>query len=81
MTELEPLRQAAAFLAAGDWQSAHAIAQEDDSKTGCWIHGVVHMLEGDVDNARYWYRRAGRDFPKNFSIDSELTSLRETLSK
>lgn len=81
MTELEPLRQAAELLAKGDWQRAHVIAQEDKSPTGCWIHGIVHVLEGDLDNARYWYRRAGREFPKDFSIDSELTSLRETLSK
>jgi hypothetical protein len=23
----------------------------------CWAHGIVHMLEGDTSNARYWYRR------------------------
>jgi hypothetical protein len=22
--------------------------------------GIVHRLEGDLDNARYWYRKAGR---------------------
>ncbi len=79
MPNLHPLMQAADFLATGDWQRAHAIAQRDESQTGCWIHGIVHVLEGDLDNARYWYRRAGREFPKKFSIDSELTSLRETL--
>lgn len=81
MTDLEALRQSADLLAKGDWQSAHVIAQDDESQAGCWIHGIVHVLEGDLDNARYWYRRAGRAFPKNFSIDSELASLRETLSE
>ena len=79
MTDLESLRQAADLLGKGDWQRAHAIAQEDESKIGCWLHGIVHLLEGDLDNARYWYRRAGRAFPGNFSIDSELAALRETL--
>ena len=79
MAKLELLRQAADLLAQGDWQQAHAIAQEDESKTGCWIHGIVHMLEGDLDNARYWYRRAGRSFPEKFSIDNELSLLREAL--
>lgn len=23
-----------------------------------WLHGIVHTLEGDLDNARYWYHRA-----------------------
>ena len=81
MTDLESLRQAADLLGKGDWQRAHAISQEDKSQTGCWIHGIVHGLEGDLDNARYWYRRAGREFPKDFSIDSELAALGETLPK
>jgi hypothetical protein len=79
MAKLELLRQATDLLAKGDWQQAHAIAQEDESKTGCWIHGIVHVLEGDLDNARYWYRRAGRPFPEKFSIDNELSLLREAL--
>jgi hypothetical protein len=81
MANLEPLRQATEFLAKGDWQRAHAIAQEDDSKTGCWVHGVVHLLEGDFDNARYWYRRAGRTFPTNFSIIRELADISAELNK
>jgi hypothetical protein len=79
MAKLELLRQAADFLAQGDWQHAHAIAQEDESKTGCWVHGIVHVLEGDLDNAHYWYRRAGRPFPENFSLKNELSSLHEAL--
>jgi hypothetical protein len=67
------------FLAAGDWQRAHTIAQEEESKTGCWIHGIVHVLEGDLDNARYWYRRAGRTFPETFFIEVELADLRSKL--
>ncbi len=79
MAKLELLRQAADFLEKGNWRRAHAIAQEDESKSGCWVHGIVHVLEGDLGNARYWYRRAGRPFPENFSIDSELESLREAI--
>ena len=79
MASLDKLTNAIDCLAQGDWQSAHAIAQEDESKTGCWIHGVVHVLEGDLDNARYWYRRAGRTFPEAFSIEAELAELRSKL--
>jgi hypothetical protein len=25
-----------------------------------WVHAHLHRVEGDVDNARYWYRRARR---------------------
>ena len=55
------------LLEAGDWQAAHVIAQDDGSALGSWAHGIVHLMEGDVANAGYWYpprrpRPAGR-FP------------------
>ena len=75
----EKLLRALDLLALGDWQRAHAIAQEDESKTGCWIHGIVHVLEGDLDNAHYWYRRAGRKLSKPFCLTNELAALRSAL--
>ena len=57
------LRRAVQLLEIGDWQAAHAIVQEDeDSRLFCWAHGIVHIMEGDRSNARYWYRKAGRPF-------------------
>jgi len=44
----------------GDWERAHAIAQEDESRDGAWVHAYLHRKEGDLGNAEYWYRRAGR---------------------
>jgi hypothetical protein len=44
--------------AAGDWESAHQIAQDLDDATGAWIHAYLHRKEGDLNNAGYWYRRA-----------------------
>ena len=55
------LRSAVALLEKGDWQAAHKIVQEDEaSALSCWAHGIVHVLEGDLPNARYWYRTAGK---------------------
>ena len=63
-------------LRAGDWQAAHAIVQEDEEdRLSCWAHGIVHVLEGDESNARYWYRRAKRPFPSPFSAEAELKAL------
>ena len=74
------LRQALALLEAGDWQGAHLIVQEDEeSRLACWAHGIVHLMEGDVPNARYWYRRAGRVLHTDFSIEVEIAALRDTL--
>ena len=42
----------------GDWQAAHALAQAQDDADGAWVHAWLHRIEGDLDNADYWYRRA-----------------------
>ena len=44
----------------GDWTKAHEIAQEVAGADGAWVHAYLHREEGDVGNAGYWYRRAGR---------------------
>lgn len=48
-------------LARGDWAAAHGAAQESDGPDGAWVHAHLHRVEGDPDNAAYWYRRAGRE--------------------
>jgi hypothetical protein len=75
------LRQAVALLARGDWKAAHAIVQDDEeSRLACWAHGIVHLMEGDPANARYWYRRAGRVFRGDVSIEAEIAALSAELS-
>ena len=76
MASSESLRRAAELLAAGDWEGAHAIVQEDPSPLAAWMHGIVHLLEGDVSNARYWYRRAGRAFPGEDAVQDEIEAVR-----
>ena len=71
------LREAIGLLEKGDWQAAHAIVQEDeDAPLACWAHGIVHLMEGDAANARYWYREAKREFPARVSIEAEIKALR-----
>jgi hypothetical protein len=74
------LVRAQALLAAGDWQAAHEIVQKDeDSPLACWAHGIVHLMEGDLSNARYWYREAKREFPGKPSIPDETAALGKAL--
>ena len=44
----------------GNWDAAHKLAQEVEGKSGAWIHAYLHRKEGDLGNAAYWYRQAGR---------------------
>jgi len=52
------------YDAKGEWEMAHTLAQEINSRTGSWVHGYLHRKEGDESNARYWYARAGRTFAR-----------------
>jgi hypothetical protein len=55
-----PALQALWQEARGDWHAAHALAQAADAAAGAWVHAYLHRVEGDLANAGYWYRRAGR---------------------
>lgn len=39
--------------------AAHPVFQDVPGDLGAYWHGMVHRREGDFDNARYWFRRAG----------------------
>ena len=56
----EELLKAVNLALAGNWDAAHQIVQQYEDGTAAWIHAVLHKIEGDLGNARYWYRRANR---------------------
>lgn len=67
-------------MEAGDWQAAHEIVQRDEeSPLACWAHGIVHLMEGDLPNARYWYGQAKRAFPARPAAAAEIAALRSAL--
>jgi hypothetical protein len=76
-----PLARALDLLEAGEWQRAHEIVQPVDSPLAAWLHGIVHTLEGDLGNARYWYRRAGRAFPGREAVREEIAAARAALGR
>ena len=74
------LNRALEHLAAGDWRAAHEIVQQDeDSSLACWAHGIVHIMEGDLPNARYWYGQAKRSFPAQPKAADEIRALKREL--
>ena len=60
--------------ARGDWNEAHRIAQDIDDRHGAWVHAYLHRKEGDLANASYWYRHAGRPVAAG-SLDDEWSAL------
>jgi hypothetical protein len=75
------LGRALDHLAAGEWQKAHEIVQNEKSTLGSWLHGIVHILEGDRKNAEGWYRRAEREFPGMEAAPAEIAAARQALAK
>jgi hypothetical protein len=81
MANRQDLTRAIDLAIAGDWQGAHRIVQQDeDDAISCWIHAVLHTIEGDTGNARYWYRRAGRSYAAYPDAKAELAAIKATLT-
>ena len=72
---LSPESRAMWFAKAGQWEAAHDIAQDNHTALGSWIHGHLHLVEGDIGNAGYWYSRAGRKARTPAQIEAEWDEL------
>ena len=65
---------------AGDWQRAHEIAQQDeDDPLACWMHAVLHKIEGDAGNSRYWYARTKYAYGEFSDAQQELAAIKHEL--
>jgi hypothetical protein len=64
----------------GEWDEAHRVAQDIEDTTGAWVHAYLHRKEGDLGNAGYWYRRAGRPAASG-SLEQEWQAIVTALLK
>jgi hypothetical protein len=81
MADRQELTRAVDLALAGDWNGAHDIAQQDEEDPiSCWLHAVLHKIEGDAPNARYWYARAGQSFEAYPDPKAELAAIKATLT-
>ena len=63
------------------WDEAHNLVQKyEDEAMASWIHAVLHKIEGDMDNSRYWYRRAGKMAHENDASEKELLVIKASFS-
>jgi len=68
--------QAVATAKGGDWKGAHETAQAHEGHPlADWLHAIAHRMEGDLGNARYWYRRCGRERHETLALADELTLI------
>jgi hypothetical protein len=61
-----------------DWDKAHKIVMDEGGKDCAWVHAYLHRVEGDLENARYWYRQASKPAASN-ALETEYESIATTL--
>jgi hypothetical protein len=63
----------------GHWHDAHEIAQDIHTPMGSWIHALLHLIEGDISNAGYWYAKARKPARTPSQIDQEWDAIAREL--
>jgi len=71
--------RALAHLRRSEWQKAHELVMDLEDKAAFHIHGLVHRIEGDMENARYWYGRAGVPLARSLRLAGELKKIESEL--
>ena len=70
-------RDAVAALLADDWHGAHKIVMHHNDPLACWIHAVLHKMEGDADNSRHWYAQTTHDYADFADPRAELAAIKQ----
>ncbi|APW42710.1 hypothetical protein [Rhodoferax saidenbachensis] len=73
------LHDVLAHMRAGRWREAHDLVQEDGSELAAWLHGILHIQEGDLEDAEYWYSKANRHFRSRGTLQEELQRFEDVL--
>lgn len=77
----DTMKTAVEAALAGEWDRAHRIVQEYENPLANRIHAVLHKIEGDEWNSRYWYRRsAGPQYEDFADPQAELHAILAELS-
>ncbi len=77
----DALLKAIELALANQWDAAHNLVQQyDEDSRAAWIHAVLHKIEGDLGNARYWYRRADRMERVDDEARAELAAIEAELT-
>jgi hypothetical protein len=77
---LSPPLKALWWAGRDDWNEAHEIVMNGKGADCAWVHAYLHRVEGDLDNAGYWYRQAGRKAATG-ALAAEWASIAAALLK
>ena len=66
------------WAAKNDWERAHKLVMVEGGQDCAWVHAYLHRVEGDLDNAAYWYRQAGKPAAAG-ALDAEWMAIAEDL--
>jgi|SRR5215470_7559952 len=77
---LAPPLAALWWAAKGDWDAAHKIVQDESTSDAAWVHAYLHRVGGDLSNAGYWYRQAGKPVAKD-SLEAEWQRIADALQE
>jgi hypothetical protein len=70
--------QALWWLHKRDWDRAHELVQDVETNAAAHVHAHLHRVEGDLENAGYWYKRAGEPV-SDVSLAAEWEALTRRL--
>ena len=69
------------WAAKGDWDQAHKIVHgRRRARDAAWVHAYLHRVEGDLPNAGYWYRTAGKPVATG-ALEAEWDAIVRTCSR
>jgi hypothetical protein len=66
------------WTAKGGWDQAHKLVQDEPTAEAAWVHAYLHRVEGDIGNAGYWYRQAGKPVASD-ALETEWEQIVQAL--
>ncbi len=79
MPHKEKLFHIISLIKNNEWDTAHDLVQENEGKYDFdRLHAILHRMEGDDFNARWWYRKLKIEFP-SMSIEEEIDNIKNNL--
>jgi hypothetical protein len=65
----------------GEWDQSHNITQTYSDPIANWVHAVLHKMEGDEWNSKYWYAKTdGKKYEDFTDTTKELNEIQVSLS-